>query len=719
MLFKNDIFDCDGVRLRFLADDLSHDTAWVIDMNDRHAWPVCLPYSEIKDLTPVPNTLATISSNSPARLARCNLAWDRLQPIIAAYPTELYVASFRKHALSEHAKKVKCSERTLYKDLRRYWQRGQTKHALMPDYCNSGRRAPRPGEDGELQVTAGRGRKPSQQYDIYQVTKQDTERFDAIIRQRYLSDERITMQDTYDTLIKLHYCYQDGNGQLHVLPKGSRPTLRQLRHYLKKHFDIEEILRKRGGDSDFERLHRKKLGSVLADCQGVGHYYEIDATIADIYLVSSVDPTKIIGKPTLYLIIDRKSSLIAGFYFGLENASWNGALQTILSISEDKQALCERYGVTYDPRDWPAHQVFPMEFLADRGDMISQPSSNIAEGLHVTVTNLPGKRPDWKPLVECGFRQLHNAIRPIAPAYDPPSNATRRRGKHYDKDACLTIKDFGNLILNAIIAHNRREILDYPLSPKELLDGVRPCPIELWNHGIVTRSGSLARYTEETVRFALLRKKQAFVTARGVELDGCYYTFPKAIEEKWFEMARKKHFRVTVSYDSRLVDTIYVHPLLNQGEPYVATLTDRSTQYAGMSFDEVAHYQSLRAAIRYESEHSRLENKISLQEATGTVVTAAKQKLKDAPKKARSSRRADVKPAREHERSIERKTLAAIPVGVRANSLLEHAVYSDQEILNAEVTPLAAAYTAEPPTSLDKPSSLAERLAHYKARMRG
>src|SRR5690606_24251979 len=84
---------------------------------------------------------------------------------------------------------------------------------------------------------------------------------------------------------------------------------------------------------------------VRSDCLGVGHYYEIDATIADIYLVSSEDVNKIIGKPTLYLIIDRKSRLIVGFYFGLENASWNGAMQAILCISENKRGLCARYGV--------------------------------------------------------------------------------------------------------------------------------------------------------------------------------------------------------------------------------------------------------------------------------------------------------------------------------------------------------------------------------------
>lgn len=530
----------------------------------------------------------------------------------------------------------------------------------MPDYDLSGNY--RSGANGEaMSVTAGRGRKHQDGAPIYQLTGDDLQKMRELIERQFLKDQRITLTDTYSALVQKHYRYEDGNQQLFVNPVGDRPSLRQFQYFLKKHFNIEVRLRSRLGDSDYERDHRKVLGTVLNDCLGVGHFYEIDATIADVYLVSSEDPNKIIGKPTLYLIIDRKSRLIVGFYFGLENPSWNAALQAILSISEDKFALCQRYGVDYDPEDWPAHQVMPQEFLADRGDMISHASTNIADGLHISVTNVPSKRPDWKPLVECGFRLLHHTLRPVTPAYDPPSNATRRRGKHYEKDACLNMREFGNLVLNAIIAHNRREILDYDLTLAELTSGVCPSPVQLWNHGIVTRAGVLTRFSEEKVRFELLRQDQAIVTEHGIEFNGCFYSCPEAIAQKWFETARKSRFKVSVSFDPRLVDQIYVHALDGKGQPHLASLTERSEKYSSFSFDEVRFYEYLRQQVRRVSEHERLQNTVDFREKTQLVIETAQKRLKATQTKtSRSARRADTKPARNGELSEERKSSARI-----------------------------------------------------------
>lgn len=665
MLFNNDTFLLDGTQMRLLAADSVTDTAWAIQLENDHAWPMSVSFSRIRDLPAIENGTALPTRVSAARQTKCDTAWSRLKPLLDVNGTSLFFPSARKSLLTEHASRFGCSVNTLYKDLRRYWQRGQSKYALLPDYDKSGRSLVQTQvADAVASLTAGRGRKPAQDYDIYQLTDVDAKTMRTVIEKEYLKDQRISIVDAYASLVNQHYSFLDGNNELHVNPPGGRPSQRQFHRFLLRNYDIETRVRGRMGDSDFEREHRKVLSTVMADCRGVGHYYEIDSTIADVFLVASDNVNKIIGKPTLYLIIDRKSRLIVGFYFGLENASWTGALQSILSISEDKRALCERYGVAYRPEDWPAHQVFPEEFLGDRGDMISRNSSNITEGLAVTVSNLPALRPEWKPLVECGFRLLHNSIRSIAPAYDPPSNVTRRRGKHFEKDACMTLRDFGNLIVNTIISHNRREILNYDMSTQELLDGVRPSPLELWNHGVATRSGLLTRYPAEVVRFALLPKAQAVVTEKGIEFKDCFYSFPEAIANKWFERARKSRFKVDVSFDMRLVDSIYVHQLNGKGEPYVATLTERSTKYRGYSVAEVHFYEARRAAIRIDSVESRLQNKVDLDNTTRPGIAAAEKRLKTQGQKAsRTSRRADIVLDRRAELTRERVTLAAIDGG--------------------------------------------------------
>ncbi|MYZ50869.1 Mu transposase C-terminal domain-containing protein [Malikia spinosa] len=697
MLYKNDVFELDGIRMRLLEADIPGDAAWCISLDSPVSWPVCLSYRQVADLSSVTVDEVSHKEHSESCLCKLDAAWTRLEPFLNQHGANLYEPKIRSLLVAEYAQAQSCSPVTLRKDLRRFWQRGQDKFALMPDYGNSGRRKNVTDEE-DPNLTGGRGRKPSSGQPVFQLKPTDIRCMQQVVEDVYLKDARVTAVDAYTEMVDRHYRYEDGNQQLYARPSGDRPSLRQFQHFLRTHYNIEIRLRKRKGNSDFEREDRKVLGTVLADCMGVGHYYEIDSTIADIYLVSREDSKKIIGKATLYLIIDRKSRLIVGFYFGLENASWNAALQAILSISEDKRALCERYGVEYRPSDWPAHQVFPQEFLADRGDMISHASDNIAQGLQVTVTNLPSKRPDWKPLVECGFRLLHNTLRPVTPAYDPPSNATRRRGKHYEKDACLTVKDFGNLVLNAIILHNRREILDYELTPAELLAGVRPSPIELWNHGIASRAGLLTRFPEERVRFALLRKDTATVTERGVEFLGCFYSFPEAIAKKWFETARKCRFKAVVSYDPRLVDQIYVHALDGKGAPHLATLTDRSQKYTGLSFGEVRYYELLRQQVRQESEHERLQNSLDFRQKIKPAVKSAKDRLKAAGKTSRSARRADTRPARDEERTLERQEQARI-----------------QKVATAVVAPEQA---QAPPVSTNTHSNQQELFAAIKARMR-
>lgn len=652
MLFANNIFQLDGHRYRLLSIS-SGGEAWCIDIDAPTAWPVAIDHGDIRNLSKLPENPPLYAEATPARRERCELAYARLMRLLDTAGDSLFYASSRNQAIQDHAKSEGCAERTLHKDLRRYWARGQNKMALLPDYQNSGR----PCTQG---FTSGRGRPMASGVATFQLSTNDLDNFRSVIESSYLKDQRVTMVDAYMTLLEKHYCFSDGNQVTHINPSGERPSLRQLSYFAKKTYDIETRLRGRLGDKDFERDHRKKLGTVLEDCLGVGHYYEIDSTIGDIYLVSSKDVRVIIGKPTIYLIVDRKSRLIVGFYFGLENASWVGAMQAVLSISEDKRQLCQHYGVEYKESDWPAHQVFPSTFLADRGDMISQSSNSIVEGVHSTIANLPSKRPDHKPLVECGFRQAHNQLRTVAPAYDPPSNATKRRGKRYDKDACLTVNDFGNLMLNAIVHHNRRAISGYELTPNELIDGVDPNPIDLWNHGVATRAGQLRTYEYWFVRRSLLAKGRAMVTAEGIFFNGLYYTCSTAIARKWFENARRQRFVVDVLSDPRLVNEIYVrHPTSKQ--PHViANLTARSNEYAGMSFAEVAYFTKLKADVHAQSAEARLHNSYSFRKVTKPTVEAAKKQLKAIGAVSRTYRRADTKDSRLIERTEERRDTARL-----------------------------------------------------------
>lgn len=669
MLFKNDVYLDSDVRYRLLHADTEAGIAWVISLDDPKAWPVPRYWTELEVLMPVaakdasdgtestttgPQPASTSLNATPAMRKARDKALEILGDIQHRVP-DIFNAQQRSQLVHEREQQG-YSRVSVYKHLRRFWQGGQTPSALLGDFHRCGR-----STNG---TTAGRGARPRFDYDVYQVEQSDCDAFADIIDRLYLGDKRLHIAHAYQRLLEQHYQAADGNGQLWVKPQGERPSLRQFEYFLRTRYTLEHRLRKREGEKDFERDHRAIVDTLLTRCQGVGHQYEADATIADVYLVAQSDRLKIVGKPTIYFIIDRKSRLIVGWYVGLENSSWVCAMQALLTVSQDKRAICERYGVKYDPTDWPAHEVFPDEIIADR-EMLQKSSDQIADVLTTRIVNLASQRPDKKGIVECQFKLQRMRFQDGTPGFDPPENAKRRMGKHYEKDACLTLDEFTALILNAIIEHNRSPMKAYDLSLAELADGVMPSPLGIWNHNIATRSGLLTKFKEEHVRFALLPRGTATVSEFGIEFGGCYYTCREAIQLGWLVAARKKRVEVTVSYDGRLVDSIYVHAserVGERGQVYTCVLTPRSEKFQGLSFAEVKAYAHLRIALTPAIEQGRIQARADYHAAANPINENALRALKAAgPKASRTSRRADIKDDRQAELRKERQEVAALP----------------------------------------------------------
>jgi len=662
LLLANDVVVSPSERrLRLLQLDTVADQAWVIDTVDPLAVPqlvqyqwlldACKPYKAATGLQLGSRSLGASDAMKKTR----DRGWSLIEPLIAN--SKVFAAETRGPLVAARAQETSTSENTVMKHLRRYWQRGQTLDALLGDYDN----ARVSGTDDQVP----RGRRTADGRPPYLLTAVDKKNFDRAITSYYLTKRYHTITATHQWMLERFYTYVDGNGKKCLKAQSEYPSVRQLTTWLHKTYPLEYQMRKRLGDKEFDRDHRQKLGSIELDCHGAGHMYEIDATIGDVFLVSSDDPKAIVGKPTIYLIIDRATRLIVGWYVGFESPSWMAAVQAILSIAEDKAELCARYKVPYDPADWPADGVLPETFLADQGELAGKNSRRISPGLNAYVQNVPGLRPDWKPLVECGFKMLYQVISQDLPAYDPPENQKRRRGKAYFLDATLNLEQFTSRIVMAIIAHNKTMQTNYPLNKGHIRAGVSPIPRELWHFEARTRAGALARFTADSVRLELMPREMGTITEHGIRVRNCFYTFPEAEKAGWFSTSRVKGVsKVEVGIDYRLCDRIVVFDPAIKGRLYEGRLTPAYRKFEGMSFADIARQVRAIAALTAGASHLKRENLLDFHVHSGKQNKEAQDRYDNATggkRISRKGRRKDIADMRAVEIQKERERTAGIP----------------------------------------------------------
>jgi len=664
MIFKNDVFEAvDGCLYRVLKPTTGPDRGWVINITREHQWPIERDFGVLRQHSPsrapgARQALPDFAFYSEKLRTRAYAAYDAIKPLLYSEDGTENLAIYDEHERSRLARKradeLGMSKNTVYRYLHLWWSQGQSVVVLVPGYTRSGK--------NQAKGTGRKGRRPDDgRYPIFQMGPDDIKFARKIIEKEFLKKPLATLTDVHADLCDKQYSFVDGNGERHTLPEGERPSIHQVRGVLKRYFTPEQSLRAKKGDKEFEREHNALLGSSQEECVGVGHIYEIDATIADVFLVAIANRADIIGKPTLYLIYDRKSRLCVGFYVGLENASWTGAMLAILSIATDKRALCARYNVPYDPNDWPADGVFPAKFLGDRGEMASKNSDRICDGMESTVSNTQSLLPIRKGLVECGFKLTHQSIKNDTPGYEPPFNAKKRRAIKYHLDAALTLDEFVSNILHSIIKHNRTVMKGYPLPSDYVLDGTPAIPRVLWEEDIVHNTGSVSRYSYEYLHKQLLPRGQATVTQHGIDFEGCMYGCGDNTVRQWMITAGMNGtFKVKCSYDPRLADSIIIYS--SSGESFTCSLTGDSKGYAGYSFAEVKYILVEKRKLDKAQADNTLQEKVRLKRhIRGISAPAVKAARAATAGIARSARRADTAAARNEEKTRRRRTEVVMP----------------------------------------------------------
>ena len=477
-------FSEDDRRERLLWLDPGGRGGWFIDIDDARAVPVCRGRAEVEellaeDLIAVTGDpwLGAAEALTDTQQVRRDEAWEAICPIAMAQPARFDPR--RRAALSEtRVAETGITRQRLYRLLRRWWQRGMTPAALTPDYANSG--AP-----GKRKTDRGVNRGAPVQRGPEGLNVDDKVR--AAFRDsvtRYLAvNKKLDITDCYHKCLELHFCdliINERTGRQEPVLRQAHPSIWQFRYWLKQDNDLFALARKRRTPRVYDKDSRAILGTSLDEVAGPGSRYQIDATIADIYLVSRFDRRKIVGRLVIYVVIDVFSRMIAGLYVGLEGPSWVGAMMALANAASPKPAWCRSFGVEITDADWPCHSL-PVALLADRGEMLGPAADTLIQRFGLRLENAAPYRADWKGIVERRFGLIHAAFGAYVPGFIEPD--FRERGaRDYRLDATLDLDEFTAAIINIVLYYNNQhQLTGYARDPQMIADEVNAVPLELWD----------------------------------------------------------------------------------------------------------------------------------------------------------------------------------------------------------------------------------------------
>lgn len=605
---------------------------------------------------------------TPIQIMKRDEAWDVLKYFFRQFVERehTFISKYRKRAIQSTLEEFTISDSTLKKYLFRYWAGGGTKNSLLPrfEHC---------GAPGKERNASGRKRgRPRLDYTRQGINiDENIKKFIRSGLNRYYYNHRQnSLRTAYELTLKDFFTTQekspDGNMYPILQDPSQLPTYRQFVYWARQWNNPKKEIITRQGTRVYQQDHRAIIGNAIQDADlGSGYLFQIDSTIFDIYLVSSINRDLIVGRPVLYVVIDAYSRLITGINVTFESLNaYTGAMICLANSMTSKKKYCARYGVSISDEEFP--YCVPTRILADRGELVGGQIENAISQLGILIQNSPPYHADYKGIVEQMFHQLNMKIKPFAEGVVVKGNRSRERGEiDYRLKSSLTLYEFTKIILKAVIFHNHHHVLsDYVTDEMMIEESVEKIPIKLWNHGLKHKKGQLRTLPDQVIQRALLPTDQASVTVKGVSFRGLLYASQFTLKENWFQKARVEGSRrITVSYDPRDMTQIYFQDDANHGVQTL-TLLEHLTKFRQMSLEEINAVRDFERTIESQSKDKELQEKIKLFQDLENIVKEAKiqtEAERDVTK-SKSNRLTGIKENQRMERDVERKWVTLQPI---------------------------------------------------------
>ncbi|WP_448191400.1 hypothetical protein [Azospirillum sp. sgz301742] len=168
--------------------------------------------------------------------AKRDAAWALIEPLVKDQPA-IFVTQSRGRAIRRVMAANRVTNQTLYRLLRRYWQRGMTPNALLPDYAKCGA----PGKDRAI-TEQTKLNLVSNGYGNIVIDANVRSLFRAVITRRFVTNKELDLSGAYEDLIRLHYsdsAINEETGRKMLVPRSRVPSPRQFRYWYDK--DNDEV----------------------------------------------------------------------------------------------------------------------------------------------------------------------------------------------------------------------------------------------------------------------------------------------------------------------------------------------------------------------------------------------------------------------------------------------------------------------------------------------
>lgn len=638
MLLVNEVYRYGRKSFRLLW--LNAEVAYWIDIESKNALPELIKVDELAEfinaqtIHNIPDPHEEFAISPPSKHSEWGKqiqadGWAMIADFVDQEP-EIYQRRERGLMIQSILSSYDTTKQTIYAKLRNYWQKGKTPSCLYPDTRRNGGSG-KPRAAGETK----RGRPRTTTIGVgVNITDDIAAIFRTVIKTFYTTKKVNTLQYAYDKALK---ALGVNPKEITVEELAEFPTYEQFYYFMRKETGAVERARKRAGDIQYNKDMRPVLGTSAAGVMGPGSLYQIDATIADIYLVAESDRTKIVGRPTLYIVIDVFSRLVTGLYISFESPSWVSAMNALANAMMDKVEYCASHGITIDHSDWPVRGK-PEAILGDKGEMLGRTVEVLSEALHIDIQNTPSYRADWKGVVERHFNTLQAKFKPYVEGYVTGEIGKKRAGHDYRLDAELTISEFTRLVIACVVEYNTSHAIKNYDADKDMPPELPHNPLALWNWGTSHRTGRLRAVKQDLAMINLLPHTEATVTEEGIVLFKCRYSTAMAIREGWFHRIDAGPKKVIVAYHPYSANKIYLRPEGKYDSYVICELTERSREYRDLTFWDVWRINKIKAKTASHAKLIKQKGRQSLDETVESITQEARSKNPDTSHITKSSR---------------------------------------------------------------------------------